>query len=333
MTQDHRSQQQPDPATRTLCQQDADALDALMETRAAGRETGPMPPDTRERTEHIKQVLSLLETDSPPFQDIPDELRARTLRAVRDARQRAQFTRQVEQLTGTDGGRPGIPITWRQVLAASLILVLGGSILLPMLESSNAAARQQICLSNLAAAGQAFGAYANDHQGVMPVTASLARADTNTQTARPNSANLYRLISGEYLTPRQLACPENEHFDRATQASIADDNWAQPELVSYSYQNQKHTTRLNQWPAMAILADRNPLYRLTPDGYRFDDSLPENTSSTIHHKPGQNVLQASGNASWWTTPLLNNNDITDNIWTANTAQNPLPTRHDSFLTP
>lgn len=327
MNQDSSSQHQPDPVVRTLNPKDAEALDALLEARTAGLESGPMPPDSRERTEQIRQLLNLLGTDNPDDQVVPDQLRADTLQAVRDARRRAQFSRQVEQLTGSGQSAGGFPVSWRQVLAASIVLILGGSILLPMLQSNNAAARRQICLTNLAAAGQAFANYAGDHQGVLPQATAPAAASAT------SSASLYRMISGQYLEPRQLACPENEFFDRAVQADIQDDNWSRPELVSYSYHNGHEPVRLNDWSKRALLADRNPLYKLTANGYTFDASIPATTSSTIHHETGQNVLQADGHASWWTTPLLDDQGHTDNIWIPNAALTPANAYHDSVLTP
>ncbi|WP_428387445.1 hypothetical protein [Mucisphaera sp.] len=318
---------------RTLGPLDAAALDALMEARAQGVAPGPMPPSTRERSERISQLLDTLATDHPNNDPpLPDELRARTLQAVRDARQRARFTQQVDELSRPAGAPSGFGVSWRQVIAAGLVLLVGGSLLMPVLEENRAAANRALCQDNLAAAGIAFNAYASDHNGLLPRNPLAATAG--------NSANLFTMITNGYLQPAQLACPENEHFDRASQANASATNWESPELVSYSYQHQRspQPTRIDTYPTLAVLADRNPLFRPTPTGFRFDASIPPKTSSTIHHQPGQNVLQADGTVSWWNTPIYTAGDTPDNIWTVqgvtnHTGQETPSHEHDSFLLP
>ncbi|MEQ9454486.1 MAG: hypothetical protein RLN76_07825 [Phycisphaeraceae bacterium] len=337
------SQEKPtrDNHLRTLDSLDGAALDALLEARAAGQDQGPMPPGGRDRSEQLHNLVALLAADDPAAEPFPDELRERTMRAVRDARHRSRFNQQIDELSRPAAGF-SMGTSWRQVLVAGLVLLVGGSLLLPILEENRAAANRLLCRDNLAAAGLAFNAYATDHDGHLPATPVAAGSNWGKAgvASASNSSNLFRMIRGGYLKPVQLACPENDHFDIASQADASASDWAKPELVSYSYQNQfgGQATRIDAFPQLALLADRNPLFKQTPQGLRFDSTVPEDTSATMHRTPGQNVLQADGTASWWSSPVLQTDAVEDNIWTAQGVSSYLGVEtpqsdHDSFLLP
>ena len=83
---------------------------------------------------------------------------------VQEARQRQRFAQQVEALTGGSSGR----FLGADLLAVAAMMLIGASLLLPVLNRMRADARQAACAGNLAVAGTAFGRYATDHGHTLP---------------------------------------------------------------------------------------------------------------------------------------------------------------------
>ncbi len=348
----------PGGPIRPLCDLDAQALDAFLAARAGGTggaegtdgtgptDRGPVPAGLSERTDKVCELLSLLDLDTA--QDPPSDLTTRTLAAIRANQQRQRFTKQLQMLTEP---RRTIGIAWHQIATAAAVLIIGTSLLMPMMARQQADSRRIAGAGNLHLAGRAMAQYATDNLGQMPrgnVRPGMPwwqvgqSASTNGNAEYSNSAHLFRLVSHDYIKAADLTCPENAHADRGIHA-VGQHDWAGPRAVSFSYQNQYalQVPRLNEAPDMAILADRNPIFNVNQDDHIvFDASIPMNAPSRAHRGTGQNVLTANGVVAWRIHPTVDpfGQEQMDNIWKANginvyTGKETTTDPFDSFLVP
>lgn len=311
----------------SLSPQDCLALDVMF-----GDELGPklvtseqtaedQSSQEADRVQKVRQVVSLL--DWYDVDAVPDDLLEQTLTRIHDAKQRQRFAQQVLALGGGSSGSPQRRVQWRELLTVAAVILIGASLLWPVLDRVRAEARQVNCSANLAVAGQAIGRYAADHRHELPrgyvkpgavwwnVGGSSSDADGQVHS---NSAHLYVLVRWKYINAETLRCPDNPCATVHMDDSMHD--WPTARAVSYSYQNQYTRTaiRLDQLPEMAILADKNPLFVNRSDGavglaYRSD--LDPASPSNFHAQQGQNILTSSGQVIWRTQPVGPNGD---NIW-------------------
>lgn len=349
VSEDHANQFNDVPAQkiRTLSEADAQALDALLAgsrvSAQAGAHAAAYAGDPQ-RIERVSKVLSLL--DALPVAEPSNDLVARTMTAIEQTRQRERFASQVQMLAGSDGS---LGVGWRQILSAAAVFIIGISLLLPFLSRSRAEARRVACATNLQTAGSAFGSYAADNLGMLPrgkVAPGTAwwRVGQDVEENAPlqsNSAHLYLLIRQNYLSPDQLACPENAHALTGEHEGHRHD-WPTAQAVSYSYQNQYTRTplRLQDAPNLALLADKNPLFLIGQGKVAFDERSSRVAPSRVHDNRGQNVLTADGAVTWSLRPLLRRGGqgTADNIWVAKgvdryTGNETPTTPDDSFLVP
>jgi hypothetical protein len=208
--------------------------------------------------------------------------------------------------------------SWRELVTIAATLLLGASVILPLLASGERHARRLACAGNLREVAGAIGQYANQYRDSMPVaTASLGGGGVGGQaghrwwdvgTSASNSANLYTLVRGGFASLRALACPGNPVACTEMRDPRAID-WTCLDEVSFSYQIQKgsETSRLSEPSRTAILADRSPVVRRAIAG----DVIYPFENSGNHARTGQGVLFADGSVLWLSTPVLSNGD---NIW-------------------
>lgn len=335
----------PDTPIRALCEQDGQALDALLAARATGADgaAGPIPSGLGERTDKVSALLGLLEQD--PVIDPPADLTARTLAAIRAQEQRKRFSAQVQMLAEP---RRTIGIAWHQIFTAAAVFIIGTSLLIPVMDRQQADSRKMAGLNNLGRVGQAMGEYATDNLGQMPrghVKPGMSwwnvGQSTSHNTENSNSAHLYRLVSNDYLQLADLTCPENAYADRHDHVAGQKD-WSGPRAVSFSYQNQYaiRALRLSDAPQMAVLADRTPILEVQDEQIVFNPLVPLNAPSRAHRGAGQNVLTADGVAAWRTRPTVDpfGDEQIDNIWAANgihiyTGKETPANQFDAFLVP
>lgn len=323
----------------TLSPADAEALDALIESRVGGpRLVGSETPEASpQASQRVGRLMAMIDLD--PAADPPADLARRTM-------QRVIMSRSVDlDVSRTYSFRaPAIPIRLGEILAVAAMLLLGVCIALPVLARTRSDAMRIACEANLGAAGRGFQRYAMDFVGAMPRgfvrpgdewfhVGQTASADA---PVRSNSANLYRLARAHFIDPAALACPENENAPKHLSADMLD--WPTPESVSYSYQNQftERPTRLWRSPRMAVLADRNPkfVYRNGKE-LLYLKVMPDSAASIVHQDRGQNILFADGSVFWLVHPVIAGGD---NIWVAEGVNDyngtESPSRHDdSFLVP
>ncbi|MEE9404318.1 MAG: hypothetical protein V3V20_05465 [Algisphaera sp.] len=337
----------------TLNPQDGAELDAVIER--GGRPAAGSVGSVGSIGAGLGNVLSLLDVmrDAEQQGELLDSDEAnealvqRTLAAVSAQRQRERFAAQVALVGAAPTGR-GLSASWRQVAAAAAVFVVGFSLLMPAINRNRDASQRASCANNLATAGMQLGAYAADHQGALPrgpvgdswIRTGQPDAVTADGRFQSNSAHLYLLIRGDYLAPDYLACAGNEAA--ATAPKVAGQmDWAVPQAVSYSYQNQHGAgpVRLDlARSGLAVLADKNPRFVAKNGKLEFDATSNENAVSRQHQSAGQNILTLDGAARWNDSPVSQQD--ADNVWTKSGHQgvyvgNEAPTNvnRDSFLVP
>lgn len=335
----------------TLTGADAQALDTIIESRTAAgplklaglpyasNDAAPPPPPTPPSV-LVSHTLKLLAQS--PVAVPPEDLAQRTLQRVAQARRGQRFGRpsQAGQWQLSSFG-------WFEAAALAAVVVIGVSVVWPVLERTRAAARQLSCANNLAAVGNAIGSYAADFDNQMPrghvlpgsVWWNVGQTGEPRDPVQSNSAHLYRLIRLGYAGQEILSCPDNPAAMRFLNLEAHD--WPTPASVSYSYQNQ-HTPfaiRLDNLDEIAILADKNPLFIARPgqtQGMQFRLDLPPTAPTAFHSSlHGQNILTSTGRVLWSNEPFGPNADA---IWVTRQDRDyhgtEIPTDpSDSFLVP
>lgn len=321
-----------------LSEADGRVLDLLLDARRGA--PGQLPPADAPRAERMQDVLNLL--DTYPDEPASDDLVARTLARVASAKKLEQLTQRSGALRG-----PFVSFQWRELLTVAALVMIGLSLMLPVLSRMNSDSRKLACQNNLAMAGSAVGTYAADFSGFLPRLGNWTNMDwwrvgqdTEAQDAEPmrsNTAHLYILLREGYARAEHLTCPENAF---AVLMSPGQRDFTEYRRVSYSYQNQftEQPIRVDSLPTMAVLADKNPLFVIQGQGkFVFRSDLPTDAVSAFHSRlKGQNVLTADGNVTWKVQPVVGEED--DNIWTAQgvsdyKGQESPSSLFDSFLVP
>ena len=293
---------------------DGRAVDAVFAARSSDGHPAAVEQDAR--IAKAEQLLSLL--DHHPAAEPAGDLAQRTIDAIRQAQQRQRFAQQISTLSGG----PSVGFGWHELGALAASLLIFAALAVPMLSKSQSNAKRLACANQMQMTAGALGGYAADYQGMMP-RGPVGKDTTFFRTGagpdadgvlKSNSAHLYLLIRRGYVKPRLLSCPDNPKAPRNLSRDAHD--WRSHDDLSYSYQNQFTSIplRLDQWPAMAILADRNPLFRIQRN--RLLVMRPgidlEAATSMLHGRTGQNILTSDGVVQWRDRPVMPNGD---NIWT------------------
>lgn len=319
-------------AAQPVSLSDADglALDAWLELRHAGLADGPMPSGARERADHVKGLMELLDqADGGP---VPAGLAERTLERIEedrsDQRRRATGGRGASVLTKPGG------LNIRQLASAAALIALLFSVLLPMLDKGRRDAMIAQCSSNLAGLGTDLQSYADDNKGFTQPNAdpapsppamfrelsSFARKDLDGSPIPASNASLFLLVEAQRVDSDHLTCPS-----------------ADPKSNNAYYNGQNPIAGgplrvfLDPRP---IYADTNPLYQVTPTGLVRNPASPDLAQSRNHDGKGQNSLISDGSVNWTARPTFAGpNDQEDNIWLLNNDAEKSGGTLDVFLTP
>jgi len=289
-----------------LCEADEDALEALV---MSGFDPSRVTSSLRPRAANLQNLGDLI-AQSPAQLTGGQLLIERTFAQVIQTQRVTPF----EPVSSRRGS-----LAWADIISVAAVLLIGVSAVWPVLSTYRAHASRQACMGNLANVASAFGSYANDFRGSMPMaTASLGGLpwwNVGKDPAQSNSANLFTLARKNYAGLEQLACNGNALCSR----QVADDAMDWPALpnVSYSYFVMFGRAR----PAFGaprmdadfaapaktvVLADASPVIRRAITGQRV---FPMENSAN-HGGEGQTALRLDGSALWLNTP----NHEGDNIW-------------------
>lgn len=290
-----------------LNEADAAVLDAILGARSYGNESGPIPPKSAGRAQKIQSLLSMLEQDrqEPPAEDLVQRTVARSAVGA----QQRRFAEQVQMLTQP---QRSLGVSWGQIAAAACVLVVGWSLLMPVLERNRELKQQIACASNLGMTHAGLGNYAADHGGMLPRRKVVPGANVlqvgapigNDGTVHSNSANLFLIIANNYVKSDKLACPANPNLPVDLSPDAHD--WPSLGQVPFSYltPHPAFQIRIDGHPNLAFLADKNPLIIVRDDQIVFDSSKSPYSPSQAHGTPGQNILIGDGAVQWTITPTV-----------------------------
>jgi hypothetical protein len=209
-------------------------------------------------------------------------------------------------------------LAWADIISVAAALLIATSVIWPMASTYRAHSIRQACLGNLGSLASAFGTYAGDFRGSMPMaSASLGGQpwwNVGQSPAQSNSANLFTLARSNYTNLEQLACDGNALCSRDVAKDAMD--WPALPNVSYSYfvmfgrarpSFSGNAEMAGAPPAKTVvLADASPVIRRAVAKQRV---YPLENSAN-HAGTGQTVLRLDGSAIWLNTPVHEG----DNIW-------------------
>ncbi len=290
-----------DPAAPALCEQSAAAIDAIVDADWSAT-------DTDHHQSSAAALTSLLSAAPRATTQQRGSLIERTLGTIQSDIDSNSTRFRLDPVTATSAP-PSSGFSIRDLVAVAAMLLIGTAILWPVLVQSRFDINKTATRMNMAQAGFAFSAFAKDHDGTMPQTAS--RSDKWWNVGDPetsHSANLYRLARDRYATLQDLSCPSNPFAPIQIIDEQAKD-WRNHPEVSFSL--QLYTTpnpRYNSARTHVVLADRSPVIRRLLAGEHVSPNAP----SPNHAGRGQHVLLNDGSVLWLTTPYLPGS--TDNIW-------------------
>lgn len=287
---------------------DEEALDALILARF---EVDEVAPALRERAARVASIgTSLRESQIVAPADLTDRVMAR-IESAGEAR-----TISIETARPRRNWRIG------DLVGIAAALLLGTSVLWPMVSAARMDSVKTACLSNMRTVGGGMGMYANEYRDAMPVaTAGLGGGrwwDVGRETAS-NSRNLFTLVRKGFVKVEDLACPGNPGCRDCCVTPDCED-WKSLEEVSYSYQimlggHRPAWLRPGGNPSQTIvMADRSPVVLKNARG----EAVSPIENSPNHQGAGQHALYSDGHVGWIGSPevTVGNGPSAriDNIW-------------------
>jgi hypothetical protein len=212
----------------------------------------------------------------------------------------------------TSQSRGGLSIRWGDLISVAAMLLIIGSIAMPIMSGVRSSSQQAVCFDNMNTAANAFGLYAGSNRDMLPMaTAGFGSTwmDVGSTPDRSNSSNLYTLIRTGTADLEDLACPTNPNAPTDELDPEAWD-WRSLEEISYSYRIMPPGgMRASdvQPVRVVLLADRSPVVLRVAQGVPI---IPEENSPN-HNGSGQHMLMLDGSSQWSKSPVINGQD---NIW-------------------
>jgi hypothetical protein len=285
-----------------LCADDCRLLDALMESGFDRNYLSAVSRADNQRLDAISSTLGLLR--DYPVDDADETLVHATLARIdriEDTREaRLKFDNQQAQSAFDGESRWRFRIRVPDFITVAAVILIGVSVCWPVLHSMRQQSMVLACANNMKNLGYAFGQYASDHRGAVPMAMA---GPALTWDKVSNALNLEPLISGHYCESNHLNCPGHEHRAESARGVMA------VPTSSYSYR-AFGSGAPNGWQTMrvtVILGDLNPVVDAALAG-RFAEPL---SVSLNHGGRGQNVLWSDGSDLWLPQPVVSRDD---NIW-------------------
>ncbi|MEQ9094646.1 MAG: hypothetical protein RIE32_00115 [Phycisphaerales bacterium] len=292
-----------------LAPMDAEALDAWM---LAGGAVDRVPVALRERADRLHAMATLVSQGPVPESspDLVDRLMTRVAQTP--------TTRQTEAQPEIAGR-----IRLADLMSIAAVLVVGVSVIWPMLSSMRDAHYRTVSSARMASVGNGMAAYAGSYGALPQASASLAGNpwwEVGQNPDHSNSANLFTLARDRFVELAQLASPTNPQAPTSVKGEDATD-WGSLDEVSYSYLNMfgrggRDGGASLLTPRSAVLADRSPIVPPSKRG----EAARADANSTNFGGRGQHVLFGDGSVAWLTSPVLENGD---NIWLPGTIERDL----------
>lgn len=295
-------------AASGLSAQDEEALDALLLAEFDVQRVAPSLRERAAKIEAIGRTLNHSQLVAPV--DLTDRVMAR-IESAGEAR-----TISIETARPRRSWRVG------DLVGVAAALLLGTSVLWPMVTAARMDSVKTACLSNMRTVGGGMGMYANEYRDSMPIaTAGLGGGrwwDVGSQTGS-NSRNLFTLARKGFVKVEDLACPGNPGCKECGVTPQCED-WRSLEEVSYSYQimlggHHPAWSRPGGNPSQTIvMADRSPVVLKNARG----EAVSPTENSPNHGGMGQHGLYSDGHVGWIASPEVTIGNgpsaMVDNIW-------------------
>lgn len=288
-------------AETSLSNASADALDLWS---MSGYRAGSVPKSMRaqaDRHESISALISrAIEAEEADVSEALVESTIKRIAEIADVAEPSSFV---------------FPIRARlsDIVSVAAVLLIGVSVVLPVLSSFRFESMRKHNEANFAVASVAFGSYASDYEGRLPVYTPSQELIGHAPGGRrlwwmvgldplqSNSANLYTLARLGYASLDSLASPGNENAVRAPESPDAVD-WGSLDQVSYSLRILQGAESDDRWAkrALVVLADRSPVIRKAYQRQPIDPF----ENSPNHDGRGQHILRGDGSVDWLSTPWM-----------------------------
>ncbi len=274
----------PHEDRRELCPEDQSILDALVEQGFDREAIESFPPEAQARAETIGRMFELL--NDYPVEDGSEELVYATLARIDQHERRMALAMEAQDESPSRIRRFRLP----DFISVAAVFLIGASVFWPLITNMKQRSIDASCANNLRLLGFAFGNYANEYDGAMPVARAGFSAGWDNRFQ--NVINLAPLVENGFCEHGNLDCPGHD--------GVGD---------SYSYQWQIQGARptWGDGRTSVILGDRNPII----DAARAGRLIPATSLSANHGGRGQNVLTSDSAHLWLTQPVISRKD---NIW-------------------
>lgn len=273
-----------------LCPDDRRLLDALVDNDWDAKALEPLNDVDCQRVQRLMSLFGLLQ--DYPVGDSDDALVDATLARINLHEDRVAASMSFESAQDEALMPRGPRIRLPDFVTVAAVLLIGVGILWPVIGAIRQNSIDTACRENHRQLGQAFSAYAEDHNLMAPTASYAGFAPNLLMDTRP-------LLEGGYCTDGHLNCPGHDDEDNRQSSS-------------YSYQLVRVSAGAENrvvWGAsrMAVLGDRSPIRDV---GLMYENLSPLVNSSN-HGERGQNVLFSDGSVEWLAQPVRGDQD---NIW-------------------
>lgn len=282
---------------KILSEEDCRAIDALLE---AGLVEGVDRAQNRDESAESKRqngaLMLLRKLEAYPVEE-PDSLlvdatMARIAREERARRDRLELH--------TPGWNKRTQ--WADFGAVAAVALIATGVGWPIAQRMRAAALEQNCANNLRTVGSSIAAYAVDHRGNLPATASLGGLFETPAASKmdwsnyEHSGHLLLLERNGYAKHDSLHCPACT---------------SGPACGTFSFRVPSVNTpfRLQLMGRTPLVADANPVIHMRRVGNKAELAPPTSQCSMNHQQRGQNVLFADVSIVWMVTPVINGDNI------------------------
>ncbi|MSR34092.1 MAG: hypothetical protein EXS12_04745 [Phycisphaerales bacterium] len=282
---------------KILSEENRRAIDALLEAGLVdGDDLVQKHNESAESTRQAAALSLLRKLEAYPVSE-PDTLLLDSTMARIAREERAKQDR-MEIHTPSWGKRT----QWADFGAVAAVALLATGVGWPIAQRMRAAALEQNCANNLRTVGSSIAAYAVDHRGNLPATASLGGLFESPAASKldwsnyEHSGHLLLLERNGYARHDSLHCPA------CTAGSACG-------TFSFRVPSVNTPFRLELMGRTPLVADANPVIHMRRIGNKSELSAPNTQCSMNHQQRGQNVLFADVSIIWLVTPLINGDNI------------------------
>ena len=281
---------------KILSEEDRRAIDALLEAGLVEDDGVENINESPESKRQMAALMLLRKLDAYPVSE-PDSLlvdatMARIAREERARRDRLEIH--------TPGWSKRTQ--WADFGAVAAVALIATGVGWPIAQRMRAASLEQHCANNLRNVGSSIAAYALDHRGNLPATASLGGLfETPTASKMDwsnyeHSGHLLLLERNGYAKHDSLHCPACS---------------SGPACGTFSFRVPSVNTpfRLQVMGRTPLAADANPVIHMRRVGNKSQLSPTASQCSMNHQQRGQNVLLADVSIVWMVSPVLKGDNI------------------------